>query len=78
MVNHRFLVVRLRRQHYERIKNDAEAKGFENVSEYIRSITLNDEIGLHQKITEIHNTLVNRDSMHKTRHKEKTLMAFMR
>ena len=58
MVNHRVITIRLRTNHFEKIKNDAASKGYETLSEYVRSSLLKDDISLHQKISEIYQTVV--------------------
>lgn len=78
MVNHRVISVRLRNQHFERIKSNAALNGFETVSEYIRSSLLADDVTLHQKVSEIYNVLLGNSPSQKRPAKEKPLTYFFK
>lgn len=58
MVMVRTIQVRLKRDQYERIQQNAERKGFISLSSYIRHVALDQDFLLHQKIHEIHKHLV--------------------
>ena len=58
MVKNRSIQVRLTRDQYERIKNNARIKGFNFTSAYIRFVALKQDFVFQQKISEIHNHLL--------------------
>lgn len=55
----RLIRIRVNQQQYERIENKAEAKGFESIAQYIRSIALEKDIITERKIDDIHRILIN-------------------
>lgn len=59
MPNQKCLVVRLTKGQHERIKNNAEIKGYSTISSYIRSIALVNSLNFEMKINEVHNRIIN-------------------
>lgn len=54
----RSIQFRVTRQQFERIKNNANAKGYLNVSAYIRELALNKDQFIENKIMDIHAILI--------------------
>ena len=77
MTNHRFISFRTTKQHYAKIQADAKSKGFESVSDYVRSTLLLDDLTLHQRVTAIYNMFMGENAKGKERPKEKPLMSFI-
>jgi len=50
--------IKLKRDQYERIKNDSQIKGFNSMSAYLRYLALNQNFILQGKISEIHAYLI--------------------
>ena len=59
MGNRRFLMVRLTKDQDEKIKNDAKLKGFEHISDYVRSSLI--DRNLERKIEEMHKKIVHEE-----------------
>ena len=76
MTNQKCLVVRLTKTQHERIKIDAEAKGYKTISQYIRSITLEHDLSYQKKFDEMYHKLVPEEE-YTQKNKEKTLMEFI-
>ena len=49
--------IRATANQFNRIKNNAQAKGFSSVSAYLRDISLKNNLILEQQIAEIHKTI---------------------
>jgi len=62
MVNQRLLVVRLTKNQKERIKVNAEAKGYKTISSYIRALALEQNMNFEDKFNEMYNKLIKGDS----------------
>jgi hypothetical protein len=58
MVMIRAIQVRTTRDQYERIKNNAKAKGFSSLAGYLRHVALQHDLVLEQKVSEIHEHLL--------------------
>lgn len=58
MVKNRSVQVRLTKNQYERIWNNCGARGFATLSDYIRYVTLVQDLATQQKIHEIHDLLI--------------------
>ena len=78
MAMHRFLTIRLKKQHFEKIKQDASSKGYETVSEYLRSLLLCEEMTMHQKVSEIYKTIIGKEATDRKKIKEKPLLAYIK
>ena len=65
MVMNRTIQIRLKRDQYERIKNNAAIKGFNQLSAYLRHVALDQDFILQQKINEIHNHLLGAEPVRK-------------
>ena len=55
MVMNRTIEIRLKKDQYERIKNNSRIKGFNSLSAYLRFAALGQDLTTQQKISEIHN-----------------------
>jgi len=62
MVNQRCLIVRLTKNQHERVRTNAEAKGYKTISSYIRALALEQNMNFEDKFNEIYNKLINDDS----------------
>ena len=60
MVMIRTVQVRLTRDQYERLKNNAHVKGFQSLSGFVRYVALQHDFFLERKILEIHEYLLGR------------------
>ena len=78
MIQHRFLTIRVRKEQLDRIKNKAAQKGYENVSEYMRSILLDEDTTTSQKVSVIYNILTNKENDAKPKILEKPLLAYFK
>lgn len=58
MPNRRFLMVRLTKDQYERIRVNASAKGFKTVSQYVRSSIFEHDSVFERKFEEIYQKVV--------------------
>ena len=58
MANRRCLVVRLTKNQHERVKSDAESKGYKTVSSYIRAIALEHDLSLQRKLDEMYKRIM--------------------
>ena len=58
MTQRRCLVVRLTKNQHERIRNNAEAKGYKTISSYIRTIALEYDLSFEKKFDEMYQKLV--------------------
>lgn len=54
----RFIQFRVTRDQYERIKNNARAKGYLNLSHYLRNLALEKNFVFEQKFNEIYEVIV--------------------
>ena len=66
MTNNRRLVVRLTRSQHDRVKNNAEAKGYKTISSYIRAIALEYDLGFEKRLNEIYVKVSNEDANKET------------
>ena len=57
----RFIQFRVTRDQYERIKNNARAKGYLNLSHYLRDLALDKNLMFEQKFNEMYEVIVKRD-----------------
>lgn len=51
-------MVRVTKNQHERVKNNAEAKGYKTISSYIRSMALEQGLSFEKKFEEIYNELI--------------------
>jgi len=58
MVNNKTIMVRVTKNQHERIRNNACAKGFRTISDYVRSISLENDLIFEQKFNEVYNRIV--------------------
>ena len=58
----RTLIVRLTKNQHERVKNNAESKGYKTISSYIRSLALEHDLGFVKKFDEIYTKLIDKNS----------------
>ena len=70
MPNRRFLMVRLTKDQYERIRVNASSKGFKTISQYVRSSILEHDSVFERKFEEIYQKIVS-DSNGKQNIKER-------
>jgi len=61
MVKNRMLQVRVTREQYERVSENANRQGFSSISDFVRFQTLEREWGMEQKITAIHDLLISQE-----------------
>lgn len=76
MVNQKYLFVRLTKNQKERIRVNAEAKGYKTISSYIRALALENDLGFEKKFNEIYRKIVPTESIQEV--KEKPLTHFIR
>ena len=74
----RSLIVKLTKNQHERLKNNAEAKGYKTISSYIRAVTLEHDLSFEEKFDELYNTLVNGNQEKKKREKNTELKEFIK
>ena len=77
MTNKRRLVVRLTRSQHDRVKNNAEAKGYKTISSYIRAIALEHDLGFENKVNEIFIRLTENDSQNNNNKNIQKLTQFL-
>jgi hypothetical protein len=54
MVKTKIIVVRVTPNQFDRIVNNAHAKGFRTIADYIRNLTLQNDLIFEKKINEIY------------------------
>jgi len=59
MPNSRCLIIKMTKTQHERVRNNAEAKGYKTISSYIRSIALEHDLSFQKKIDELYYRLIN-------------------
>ena len=74
----RSLIVKLTKNQHDRLKNNAEAKGYKTISSYIRAVTLEHDLSFEEKFDELYNTLVNGNQEKKKREKNTELKEFIK
>lgn len=75
MTQRRCLVVRLTKNQHERIKVNAQAKGYKTVSQYVRSIMLEYDAVFEKKFDEMYQKMIPIENTEKN--KERSLMEFI-
>lgn len=73
----RSLVVRLTKNQHERLRNNAEAKGYKTLSSYIRAVTLEYDLSLEKKFDDIFDRLINESLEKKKKEKNAELKNFI-
>ena len=58
LVSNKSIFVRVTKNQHERIKNNAEAKGFKSVSAYVRSLTLEHDLSFERKFNELYTKVI--------------------
>ena len=61
MVNNKRIFVRVTENQFERIRNNAHAKGFKTISGYVRSLTLRNDLIFEKKFNELYAKIVKSD-----------------
>ena len=61
MVNNKRIFVRVTANQFERIRNNAHAKGFKTISAYVRSLTLRSDLIFEKKFNELYAKIVKSD-----------------
>jgi len=61
MAKTKFIQIRVTKSQFEQIKNNAYAKGFINISAYIRKLALEQNSLFERKINEMYDTLITKD-----------------
>ena len=70
-------MVRVTKNQHERIKNAALAKGFRSISDYVRSLTLGNDLVFEQRFNDLYNKLMSSNvSESFGENKEKPLKSF--
>jgi len=59
MVNNKVVVTRVTRNQFERIKVNAQAKGYKTISDYLRSLALDKDIIFDKKFNELYDKIIN-------------------
>jgi len=59
MIKNRCLRVKVTTNQHERIKVNAQAKGFKTISDYIRSLALDKDMAFDHKFNELYDKIVN-------------------
>ena len=62
MTNNKVVVTRVTKNQFERIKINAQAKGFKSISDYLRALALEKDIVFEKKFDDIYNMIVNSNS----------------
>ena len=75
MVNNKVVVTRVTKNQFERIKVNAQAKGYKTISQYVRSLMLEHDLVFEKKFDEIYQKLIPEENIQKN--KEKSLMEFI-
>jgi len=57
----RFIQIRVTKNQYERINNNARAKGFLTVSAYIRDLALGKDAAFERKVNELYEEIVGKN-----------------
>ena len=70
-------MVRLTKSQQERIKTDAETKGYSSISDYIRSLALEHDSAVIKKLDAIYENIVPKENGQKNKIKERLLEEFM-
>ncbi|MCK4859098.1 MAG: hypothetical protein KAS87_00900 [Candidatus Omnitrophica bacterium] len=76
MTQRRCLVVRLTKNQHERIRVNAQAKGYKTISQYVRSAMLEYDLVFEKKFDEMYQKLVSTEESIK-KNKERPLMEFI-
>jgi Arc/MetJ-type ribon-helix-helix transcriptional regulator len=58
MVNRKYIMVRLTRNQHERIRNQAQAKGFKTISSYVRDSLLGRDLAFDEKFNLIYKKIM--------------------
>lgn len=69
MVLNRTIQIRLTKEQYDRINQNARLKGFQHTSAYLRYVGLEQDLWLHRRIQEIHQHLLGEE---KAKRRKKT------
>ena len=64
--------VRLTRDQYERLKQNCKLRGFSYLSSYVRFMTLDNDLWMHKKISEIHTHLLGEQPVVRRSKKKRT------
>lgn len=75
MVNNKSITIRLTKNQHERIRNIAQAKGYKNVSDYIRSVTLGQDMVFQEKFDKLYERIFNEKELTVT--KDKSLSTYI-
>ena len=65
MTNRKCLVVRLTKNQHERLRSNAEAKGYKTLSSYVRAVTLEHDLSLQKKLDEIYSKMMESEEKEK-------------
>jgi len=63
MVKSENLLIRMTTYQRERIRNNAESKGYKTLSSYMRAMALDHDSNIHRKIDEIHKKLIESEEL---------------
>ena len=79
MVNTKVIIARVTKNQHERIKINAQAKGFKTISNYIRALALEKDMVFDQKFDELYDKIINNSESDKGNNKNnnKLLMDFI-
>ena len=58
MAKTRYVQVRVNQDQFERIKNNASAKGYKTTASYIRDLMLEKHLAFERQFNEMYNTLI--------------------
>lgn len=72
-MSRRCLVVRLTKNQHERIKTNAQAKGYKTISQYVRSIMLEYDSSFEKKFDEMYQKIISEEGK---KERQKPLTSF--
>jgi len=59
MTNNKVVITRVTKNQHERIKINAQAKGFKSVSDYLRTLALEKDLIFEKKFNELYDKVIN-------------------
>jgi len=77
MASNHLLKVRLTNNQKERLRLDAEAKGYKTISDYVRSHMLEHESVFLKKFEEMYDKVVGNQEQTRNKQKEKSLLLYI-
>lgn len=76
MAKNGVIIVRVTKTQYERVRNNAEAKGYKTISSYIRALALEYDLNFEKKFSEIYSRVTN-ENLDKRENNNTKLIQFL-